>query len=184
MELFQVVHTTCMFLAFFIASCIFVYCDFWIKCSAVLFAAAVFLILRIGGARIFPEKTDSFRRGLSFVLCACAAAGIYSIAFFDVYYGIFSDYAGQSDAVRVRIESCDYSLSYMARYHAVVTDSDLIPDNTQILLSTEQVGLEDGTILEGTIVYSALSESSSGGFNAERYYLPKRILLTAEDESL
>ena len=184
MELFQVVHTTCMFLAFFISSWIFVYCDFWIKCSAVLFAAAVFLILRIGGARIFPEKTDSFRRGLSFVLCACAAAGIYSIAFFDVYYGIFSDYAGQSDAVRVRIESCDYSLSYMARYHAVVTDSDLIPDNTQILLSTEQVGLEDGTILEGTIVYSALSESSSGGFNAERYYLPKRILLTAEDESL
>ena len=184
MELFQIAHTTAFFLAFFIASCVFVYCDFWLKCSAVLFAVAVFLILRIGGARIFPEKTDSFRRGLSFVLCACAAAGIYSIAFFDVYYGIFSDYAGQSDEVRVRIESCDYSLSYMARYHAIVTDSALIPDNTQILLTSEQVGLEDGTVLEGSIVYSALSESSSSGFNAERYYLPKQILLTAEEEAL
>ena len=184
MELFRITPTTSMFLAFFIASCIFVYCDFRLKCFAVLFAAAVFLLLRFGGARIFLGKSDIFRRCLSFALCACAAAGIYSIAIFEGYYGSFAGYAGQSDTVRVRIESCDYSLSYMARYYAVVTDSELIPDNTKILLSTGQVGLEEGTVLEGSILYSSLSESSSGGFDAEQYYLPKKILLTAEDESL
>lgn len=173
-----------MFLSFFIASCIFVYCDFWIKCFVILLAAVVFVVLCIGRARIFPEKSDIFRRCLAYALCACAAAGLYSLAVFDGFYGKFSDYAGKSDAVRVRIESCDYSLSYMARYHAFVTDSGLVPNNTQILLSTEHVGLEDGTILEGNIVYSALSEASSGGFNAERYYLPKRIMLMAEGETL
>jgi len=184
MELFKITHTTSMFLAFFIASCIFVYCDFRIKCFAVLFAAAVFLVLRLGGARVMPEKLFIFRQCLLYALCACAAAGLYSIAVFDGYYGKFAEYADQSDNVRVRIESCDYSLSYMARYHAVVTDSALIPDNTRILLSTENIGLEEGTILEGNILYSALSETSSGGFDAERYYLPKKIMLTAEDESL
>jgi len=184
MELFKITHTTSMFLAFFISSCVFVYCDFRTKCFAVLLAAAVFLVFRLGGARVMPEKLFIYRQCLLYALCACSAAGLYSLAVFDGYYGKFAEYAGQSDNVRVRIESCDYSLSYMARYHAVVTDSALIPDNTRILLSSETIGLEEGTILEGNILYSSLSETSSGGFNAERYYLPKKVMLTAEDESL
>lgn len=184
MELFKITPVTSMFLSFFIASCIFVYCDLWLKCSVILFTAAAFVVLCIGRSRIFPNHSDILRRNLSYALCACTVAGLYSIAVFDGYFGRFADYAGTSDTVRVRVERCDYSLAYMARYYAVVTDSALIPDNTKILLTTEQLGLEEGTILEGNILYSALSESSSGGFNAERYYLPKRILLTAEDESL
>lgn len=184
MELFKITPATTLLLSFFITSCIFVYCDFWLKCAVLLLSMAVFVILKIGRARIFPKRSDIFRRHLSYALCACAVAGLYSIAFFDGYFGRFADYAGMSDNVRVRIESCDYSLAYMARYHAVVTDSALIPDNTKILLTTEQIGLEEGTVLEGSLQYSALTESSSGGFNAERYYLPKQILLTAEDESL
>ena len=184
MELFKITPTTAMFLAFFLASCFFVYCDFRLKCLAVLFTGAVFLVLRIGRARIFPKKSDLFRQFLAYILCACTAAGLYSIVNFDIAYGRFKDCAGYSDSVRLRIESCDYSLSYMARYHAVVTDSEMLPSGTRILLTTEHLGMDEGTVLEGSIVYAALSETSSAGFNAERYYLPKRIFLTAEDESL
>ncbi len=185
MELFQITPVTCTFLAFFIASCIFVYCDFRIKCLAVLFATAVFLVLRIGRARIFPEKSDFFRRCLACAFAACAAAGLWSMLNLDLLCGRLTDCAGMTDHVRVRIVDCDYSLSYMARYEAVITESELVPSGTKILLTTEQhLGMEEDTVLEGTILYSSLEESSSAGFDAEQYYLPKRIFLTAEDESL
>ncbi len=184
MELFQLTSATVAFLAFFIASCMFVYCDGWLKTILVLVSATVFAVIKLGGARIFPEKSDLFRRYLACVLGACAVAGLYSLAVFEGFYGRFTDMSGVSDAVQVRIERCDYSLSYMARYEAVVTESEQIPKNTRILLSTEHVGLEEGAILEGSVLYSVLSEASSSGFNAERYYLPKRILLMAEEEEL
>lgn len=184
MELFRIVPTTAVFLSFFLTSCIFVYCDFRIKCIAVAAAFVVFIVLRVGGARIFRGKNDIFRRCTECALCACIAAGIYSIAIFDVYYGRVSSFAGQTDTARVRIESCDYSLSYTARYYAKVTESELIPKNTRILLTSDNIGLEDGDVLYGNITYSALSETSESGFDAEKYYLPKGILLCAEDENL
>ena len=184
MELFRITPVTCTFLAFFLASCMFVYCDFTLKCLIVLFAAAAFLVLRIGRARIFPEKSDFFRRCLAAALASCAAAGIWSAVHLNFSYGSLVSCAGMTDHVRLRIERCDYSLSYMARYEATVISSENIPDGIGILLTTEHLGMDEGTVLEGKIVYSALSESSSAGFDAERYYLPKRIFLTAEDESL
>jgi len=184
MELFRLASTTVTFLAFFLASCMFVYCDERLKAILVLVSVTVFAVLKLGGARIFPEKSDLFRRYLACAFCACAVAGVYSLIFFDVYYGRFTEMDGVSDQVQVRIERCDYSLSYMARYEAVVTESEKIPKNTRILLSTEQIGLEEGVILEGSVLYSVLSEASSSGFNAERYYLPKGILLTAEGEEM
>lgn len=182
MELFKLAPTTVMLLAFFFASCIFVYCDFRIKCVILLLSVLLFIVLRI--VKRSTPTSDILRKCLLYALCAVAVAGLYSIAVFDIYYSRFPSLSGTSDTVRVQIKSCDYSLSYMARYIAVVTGSENIPKNTKILLSSEQVGLEDGTVLEGNIVYSALSESSSSGFDAEKYYLPKRIFLTAEDESL
>ena len=184
MELFMLASTTVTFLAFFIASCMFVYCDGWLKTILVLVSAAVFAVIKLGGARIFPEKSDLFRRYLACALGACAVAGVYSLVVFEGYYGRFADMNGVTDSVQVRIERCDYSLSYMARYEAVVTESGQIPENTRILLSTEHIGLEEGAVLEGSVLYSVLSEASSSGFNAERYYLPKRIMLTAEEEEL
>ena len=184
MELFRITSATVTFLAFFLASCMFVYCDGWLKAVLVLVSVTVFVVIKLGGARIFPEKSDLFRRYLACAFCACAVAGMYSLAVFDGFYARFTEKNGISDQVQVRIERCDYSLAYMARYEAVVTESDQIPKNTRILLSTEHIGLEEGELLEGSIRYSVLSESSSGGFNAERYYLPKRILLTAEEEDL
>lgn len=188
MELFRLVPTGAAFLSFFLTSCVFVYCDLPVKCIAISVAFDVFLVMRIAKLRIYPRifrgKSDNFGRCVEAALCACIVAGIYSCAIFNVYYGRFSDFAGRTDTARVRIESTDYSLSYMARYYAIVTESELIPKNTRILLTSEQIGLEDGTILEGDISYSALSDSSSGGFDAEKYYLSKRIMLTAEDEAL
>lgn len=185
MELFKITPVTCTFLAFFVASCIFVYCDFRVKCLTVLLAAAVFLVLRIGRARIFPSKSDFFRRCLACALASCAVAGLWSMLNLNLVCGRLNDCAGMTDHVRIRIVRCDYSLSYIARYEAVITESGLVPSGTKILLTTEQhLGMEEDTVLEGTILYSALAESSSEVFDAERYYLPKRIFLTAEDESL
>lgn len=185
MELFKITPTTCTFLAFFIASCVFVYCGFWLKCLTVLLAAAVFLVLKIGRARIFPAKSDIFRRCLACIFASCAAAGIWSAVNLNFAYGNLADCSGKTDEVRLRIVDCDYSLSYAARYEAVIAESELVPSGTKILLTTEQhLGLEDDAVLEGTIVYSALSESSSDSFDAERYYLPKKIFLEAEDETL
>lgn len=184
MELFRITTVTGTFLAFFLASCIFVYCDFPLKCLIVLFAAAAFLVLRIGRARIFPEKSDLFRRGLAAVLASCAAAGLWSAVHLNYRYSELLSCTGMTDHVRLRIERCDYSLSYMARYEAVVISSEMIPSGTGILLTTEHLGMDEDTVLEGNIVYSSLSETSSAGFDAERYYLPKRIFLNAEDESL
>lgn len=184
MELFRLASATVTFLAFFLASCMFVYCDGWLKAVLVLVSVTVFVVIKLGGARIFPEKSDCFRRYLACAFCACAVAGMYSLAVFNGFYARFTEMNGVSDQVQVRIERCDYSLTYMARYEAVVTESGKIPKNTRILLSTEHVGLEEGELLEGNILYSVLSESSSGGFDAEHYYLPKRILLTAEEEDL
>ncbi len=184
MELFRLTSATVTFLAFFLASCMFVYCDGWLKAVLVLVSVTVFVVLKLGGARIFPEKSDLFRRYLACALCACAVAGVYSLAVFEGFYGRFAEMNGVSDQVQLRIERCDYSLSYMARYEAVVTESGKIPRKTRILLSTEHVGLEEGELLRGSVLYSVLSESSSSGFNAERYYLPKRIMLTAQEEDL
>ncbi|MBQ7312144.1 MAG: hypothetical protein IJW81_01015, partial [Clostridia bacterium] len=146
MELFMLASTTVTFLAFFIASCMFVYCDGWLKTILVLVSAAVFAVIKLGGARIFPEKSDLFRRYLACALGACAVAGVYSLVVFEGYYGRFADMNGVTDSVQVRIERCDYSLSYMARYEAVVTESGQIPENTRILLSTEHIGLEEGAV--------------------------------------
>ncbi len=184
MELFKITPFTAAMLTFFVASCVFVYVGLPMKAAVIGFSAAVFVVLKVGRSRIFPARSDIFRKNLAYALIACILAGLVSTVFFDVRLHRFDDLAGTSDTVQVRIESCDYSLSYMARYHAVVTESGNIPKNTRILLTSEQTGLDDGILLTGELTYESLAESSSAGFDAERYYLPKRIFLTAEDVSL
>ncbi len=173
-----------MFLSFFISSCVFGYCEPKVKIGLILLFTVAFLIVKIGRALIFPNKSDFFRRCISYALCACTVAGVCSFVVLDLFYAKFDEYSGRYDYVKLRIEDCDYSLPYIARYTAKIIYSDLIPNGTKLLLTTEQVALEDGAILEGEILYSALSASSSSSFNAEVYYLPKHIKLTAEDESL
>lgn len=140
--------------------------------------------MSLGHNHVFSHFSDIFRKNLAFALLACILAGGISGFFFDVRLNSCNTLAGTTDTVQLRIESCDYSLSYMARYHAVVTESANLPKNTRILLTSEHLGLDDGSILEGDITYAALAESSSPGFDAERYYLSERVFLTAEDVSL
>lgn len=172
--------TIAMFMTFFIISCLFAYCGSVLKIVLICLTLSflLFVILRRSSFKA------ALRKGLIFVLSACLAAGLYSLLFFDVIASGYEKYSGETDTVTLQITDCEYTLSYAARYQAVIRGSELLPKGTKLLLDTALTGLENGTLLTGEITYTALSESGSDSFDGVQYYLPDRIMITAEGEYL
>ncbi len=169
-------------LSFFLASCAFVYCGIVLKIAlSAIFAFSAVVLIAI---RCRLKLHKSFTRGIAVILIASAISGAYSTLAFNIHADGYNSHSGKTDTVTVRITECDYSLSYTARYIAVVEESNLIRRGTKLLITSEKIGLDEGCVLEGKITFSALADMNTSSFNAERYYLPKKIMLAAEDISL
>ncbi len=172
---------TSIFFTFFLSSCAFAYLNSYPKViisSILLITISILLILRN------LQNCEKISARHLLLLSAVAAAGIYSTVAFDFYANSFNTHSGKTDYVKIRIIECEYSLPYTSRYKAVIEESELLPTGTKLLLSTEQNALSDGTTLFGNITYSALSETNTASFDGVRYYLPKKIMITADDISL
>ncbi len=169
-------------LAFFLSSCVFAYCGIAIKIavSAISAVSAVVLI----ALKYRVKAKESLIRGIAVILIASAISVVYSSLAFNLRADGYNSLSGKTDTVTVRITECDYSLSYTARYIAVVEQSELVKHGTKLLITSDKIGLDEGCILKGEVIFSSLSDMNSSSFNAERYYLPKKIMLTAEDISL
>ncbi|MBE6541366.1 MAG: hypothetical protein E7672_02845 [Ruminococcaceae bacterium] len=184
MKLLEIYKYTAMFLSFFIGLCIFAYVGIYIKIAfsaAALLIFIVFLVLRIVGK--FPDLNGIF---VSFMLIcgALILACVLSVYTLDIYAASFDEHEGKSDTVKLKIEECDFSLSYTARYKATVMESQIIPKGAKIFVNSPIGDLENGDILLGNITYTSLDELSSRTFNAKRYYLTERLMLSSDDDGL
>ncbi len=180
MKFIEQFPTIAMFMAFFVMSCLFAYCGTILK-IIIIFLALLFLL-----AFIFKKITvgNELRTALIFILSAGLAAGIWSFIFFDIKANSYEKHNAETDTVTLRITECDFTLSYAARYKAVIESSELIPNGSQLILNTDKTALSDGTILSGEVTYTALSEFGNDSFNGVHYYLPDKIMITADDVSL
>jgi len=167
-------------LCFFAASSFFAYCNLLAK----IIVSSLGIILCITLSIIYLKKyNNNFLITVISIMLGTAIAGIISYFAFNHRAESIDCCSNHHDTIKIRISDCDYSLPYTARYIAVVEKSELIPTGTCILFTSEKTGLSDGTILWGEVVYSSLSDLNSGSFNAKRYYLPKQIMICADDLS-
>lgn len=171
---------TALFLGFFLSSCLFAYCGTILKGVLI---GIIFILLFLTARKILKLR-PTLRIMLLYVLSACAAAGALSFVWFDIVTEIYDKQNGKTDTVTLRITDCEYTLSYTARYQAVILKSDTLPFGSKLLLDTPIAALDNGTLLRGDVIYTSLSEAGSDSFDSVRYYLPKRIMITAEDISL
>lgn len=171
---------TAMFMGFFLSSCVFAYCNTALK---LVFLGVTLLFLLITALHI-PSIRETLRTLLLYVLSACAAAGILSFIFFDVITATYEKQHGTSDIVTLQITECEYALSYASRYQAVIRQSKKLPSGTTLLLDTSLLALENGTMLTGEVSYTSLAEAGTDSFDSVQYYLPRKIMILAEDLSL
>lgn len=184
MKLFEIYKYTAMLLSFFIGLCIFAYTGTILRLIGAVLFFAIFVTLII--LRRSEKLRDHATLTHSFILMSAALslACVISFISLDGYAAGFEKYEGKSDRVSIRITACDYSLSYTSRYKAVVLESELIPRGTKIFVNTAIGYLDDGTILSGEITYYSLDEMSSSSFDAKRYYMTQKIMLSSDDVSL
>lgn len=180
MKFIEQFPTTAMFLAFFAMSCIFAYCGTITKLGII---GITLLLLLLNVFKVFSTRS-ALRTGFTLTLSACLAAGILSFIFFDILANDYEAHHEESDTVTLQIIECDYTLSYAARYEAIIRESEILPKGTHLLLDTSMTSLADGTLLSGEVTYIALSESGTDSFDSVHYYLPKKIMIMAEDVSL
>jgi len=90
-------------------------------------------------------------------------------------------FAGEEDTVILRITETEYQLSYAAGYIAKVEESDRLPKGTRIRLYSSDTALPEGAILKGTVTLRSLNQA---GFDGRSYYLPDKVLLSAEEIAL
>ncbi len=168
-------------LTFFISSCIFAYFNLLSKIIITILSSLLVITLLV----VIRNTTSSngMPRTAIFVMVGIIIAGVLSSLAFDFGAKNIDNCSSRRDKVTIRITECDYSLSYIARYTAVIEASELIPSGTNILFTSEKIGLSHGTLLSGEIEYSSLSDMNTGSFDAKRYYLPKKIMISAEDIS-
>ncbi len=113
------------------------------------------------------------------LLSAC-----YSYICLDCYAARFESYDGLTDEMTVQVTECEYSLPYASAYTAVVRSAGQLPRGTKIRLILNTGAVEEGTILSGEAELHSLTSVSTANYDARRTYLPKRIMLEAEDVSL
>ncbi len=177
--------TVFMLFAFFLTSCVFAYCKSTLKivvCAASFLCGAIFLLPCVLRA-LFGSDRD-IRLCAVLIVLAVSASSIISFAAFDVGLRKYSSAASQTDRVRLYISGTEREYPHIAYYNAVVEDADLIPPGTKIILSTPVTGLENGSIVMADVTYSSLEERSTSVFDGKRYYLPKRIMIFAEADSV
>lgn len=184
MKLFEIYKYTAMLLSFFIGLCVFEYTGTILRIICGVFFLVISVLLLI--LRRSEKLREHAAITLPFLLMSAALSLACAISFvtLDVYAAGFDEYKGESDHVTVRIVDCDYSFSYTSRYKAVVLESELIPRGTKIFVNTAIGYLDNGTVLSGEITYYSLDEMSSGFFDAKRYYMTQKIMLTSEDSGL
>ena len=140
--------TICMFLSFFVSSCLLSYFPGKAKIAlaAVCIAAVVFSVVN-------PRKIlrETLRRTAVMSLCAVVLSCAVSYCAFDVYAAGMDKLDGERDYVRFRINECYSSLPYEARYKATVTESSVIPKGTRVVLEAQSSNFERGSIVEGEV---------------------------------
>lgn len=171
-----------MFLAFFASFVLLAYLNIYIRCAAA--AAALILTAVIVLKRKKHPCHQVQRKTMLMVTIAVVVSSLYSAGAYDFYAGYFDRFDGMDDYAVLEITECEYSLSYISRYRAVVRSSGILPKGTKILISTPSSGLTDGTLLEGTLTYADISTTDSVSFEGKRYYISKRIMITAEEQSM
>ena len=172
--------STALLFSLFVTSCALAYFDLVDKVIVISLCLIIgsLLVLRI------RKKKCCFSKIIACILAGTAISGALSIYAFDYHAQNIDDCSNMTDTVTLRITDCDYSLSYESRYTATVEQSNMIPTGTNILVTTGHIGLKDNTVLSGEITYSSLSDMNGSSFNATNYYLPKKIMICAEDISL
>ncbi len=175
MQLIRDNPVTSMFFAFFLASCAFSYIPWLMKGICIVLSLALLIVLLI------RRSADRYaHHSLILISAAVVTAGILSSSA-HLYADYLDAYAGEEDAVTLKIVEPEYQLSYAAGYIAKVENSDKLPAGTRLRLYTSHTSLPEGAVLEGTVTLNSLSEA---GFDGRSYYLPDRILLRAEEISL
>lgn len=172
--------TVCMFLSFFVTSCVFSY--FPPMAKIISFAAAVGILTLI---HVLPKKLlrETLKKTLVLSLSAVLLSCAMSYAAFDIYAAGFDSFDETKDYVQLEIKEKTSSLPYEAQYEAEIVSSSSVKKGTQLLVSTALLQLERGDIIEGEVTFSSL-DGYLGSFDAKSYYIPKNIMLTAEGEML
>ena len=165
--------TICMFLSFFVSSCVLSY--FPGKAKIVLAAACMVSVVL---AVVNPRKIlrETLRRTAVMSLCAVVLSCAVSYCAFDVYAAGMDKLDGERDYVRFRINECYSSLPYEARYKATVMESSVIPKGTRVVLEAQSSQLERGSIVQGEVECLKL-DGYLGSFDAKSYYNSKNIML-------
>lgn len=172
--------TVCMFLSFFVTSCVFSY--FPPMAKIISFAAAVVILVLI---LVLPKKLlrETLKKTLVMSLSAMLLSCAVSYAAFDIYAAGFDSFDETQDYVQLEIKEKTSSLPYEAQYEAEIVSSSSVQKGTKLLVSTALLQLERGDIVEGEVTFSSL-DGYLGSFDAKSYYIPKNIMLTAEGEML
>lgn len=179
MDLLKKYPTSAMFITFFAVSCISAYLPCIFKQIIILLAlisSVVFAAMK--------KKTNlntSIKPALLLMSLAVLVSMILSTFSFNIKYEKADNLDGSEDYATVCIEECEYSLSFSSCYTAKIESSDKLPKGTKIIFTTDKGFLQSGTVIEGRILYSSLSNRSSAGFDSESYYLSNGILIEAED---
>lgn len=172
--------TICMFLSFFVSSCLLSYFPGKAKIvlAAVCVAAVVF-------SAVNPRKIlrETLRRTAVMSLCAVVLSCAVSYCAFDVYAAGMDKLDGERDYVRFRINECYSSLPYEARYKATVMESSVIPKGTRVVLEAQSSNFERGSMVQGEVECLKL-DGYLGSFDAKSYYNSKNIMLVCEAEEL
>lgn len=182
-ELVKKYSATAMLLVFFILSCTLAYCPLGLKLSIIAASflfAAVSLVPHVLTAVFGADR--AMRRAVVLMAASAAVASGISAFAFDYYADRISANAGKTELVRLYISETEREYPHVAYYNAIVEESESLPTGVHIILSTPITGLETGSIVEGEVTFSPLEAQSTSVFDGKRYYLPKRIMITAEAE--
>ncbi len=175
--------TTAMFLGFFVMSCVFAYCPFFVKIAAASAFFVCFVLLRFKKLADRVTRGDRLlKRGLSLLCAAVAVAGVFSACTFDLFFAYTDSASGKSETARFYISGVEKEYSYLTLYRAETVDSDLIPNGCEVILTSEYSGIETGTYLDADVTYRSLHDSDSAYFDGMRYYLPRGVMIFADSE--
>lgn len=180
MNLLENFPTICMFLSFFVSSCVFSYFSgIWKILAAVISVICLFVSLINPRKFLGSKSRKSVILSLAALILSCAV----SYCAFDIYAAGMEKYVGKRDYFRFRINECYSSLSYGSRYRASIVESSLLPKGTQVILETSVGQLERGSFVDGEAECLSL-EGYLGSFDAKSYYNPKNIMLVCSGDDL
>ncbi len=180
MNILENFPTICMFLSFFVSSCIFSYFSGTLKIVAAVISLICLIVSVVNPVGLLGKKR---RKSIILSFSALILSCVISYCAFNVYAAGMDEYVGKRDYFRFRINECYSSLSYGSRYRASVVESSLLPKGTQIILETSVGQLERGSLVDGEAECLSL-DGYLGSFDAKSYYNPKNIMLVCSGDDL